>query len=210
MDVEMVRKPTNRASGPPLVVKIGGSLSNRVPDLVPVLRASGRSLFIVPGGGMFAEEVRKLQLDDESAHWMAIAAMDLYGGFIASQGMITTDLLQPQPDRQVVLLPYCSMKRHDPLPHSWDVTSDSIAAWVADILGLDLLLLKSVDGILDNGNLRAQVNSPVKTEVVDPFFVPFVLEKKIKTIIINGSRVDRVEKFLSGVRVSGTRIGTTF
>jgi len=206
----MVKKPTRRASGHPLVLKIGGSLSKQVPDLVPVLRASGQSLFIVPGGGMFADEVRKSRVDDDFAHWMAIAAMDQYGWFIASQGMMTTDILQPLPDRQVVFLPYCSMRQHDPLPHSWDVTSDSIAAWIADILGLDLLLLKSVDGILENGNPIAGVNSPVKTEVVDPFFIPFVLEKKIKTIIINGSRVDLVEKFLSGVSVSGTRIGTTF
>jgi 5-(aminomethyl)-3-furanmethanol phosphate kinase len=206
----MVKKSTNHVSGPPLVVKIGGSLSNRVPDLIPVLRASGRPLFIIPGGGMFAEGVRKLRVDDDSAHWMAIAAMDQYGWFIASQGMMTTDILQPLPDRQVVFLPYCSMRQHDPLPHSWDVTSDSIAAWVADLLGLDLLILKSVDGILENGNLMTRVKIPVKTEVVDPFFIPFVLEKKIKTIIINGSRVDRVEKFLRGVRVSGTRIGTTF
>ena len=97
-----------------------------------------------------------------------------------------------------------------PLPHSWDVTSDSIAAWVADLLGLDLLLLKSVDGIIENGSLMKQVKIPVKTDVVDPFFIPFVLEKKIKTTIINGSRVDRVEKFLREEAVSGTRIGTTF
>jgi aspartokinase-like uncharacterized kinase len=102
------------------------------------------------------------------------------------------------------------MRQHDPLPHSWDVTSDSIAAWVADILGLDLLLLKSVDGILENGNLKNQVKIPVKTEMVDPFFIPFVLKKKIKTTIINGSLVDRVEKYLRGGAVPGTRIGTTF
>ncbi len=206
----MVKTHTNPASGPPIVVKLGGSLFNRIPDLVPVLRASGRSLFIVPGGGMFAEGVRKLQVDDDSAHWMAIAAMDQYGWIIASQGIMTSDLLQVAPDQPVVFLPYCSMRQHDPLPHSWDVTSDSIAAWVADILGLDLLLLKSVDGILENGNLKNQVKIPVKTEMVDPFFIPFVLKKKIKTTIINGSLVDRVEKYLRGGAVPGTRIGTTF
>jgi hypothetical protein len=206
----MVRKTSSKPSDPPLVVKIGGSLSNRIPDLVPVLRASNRPLFIVPGGGMFAEGIRKLRVDDDSAHWMAIAAMDQYGWFIASQGIMTTDILQAPPDRPVVFLPYCSMRLHDPLPHSWDVTSDSIAAWVADILGLNLLLLKSVDGILEDGSLMDTIKMPVKTEIVDPFFIPFVMEKKIKTTIINGSRVDRVDKFLRGETVSGTRIGTTF
>lgn len=205
----MVRKFSSHSSDSPIVVKIGGSLYNRVSHLVPVLLASDRPLFIVPGGGMFADVVRKSKVDDDSAHWMAIASMDQYGWFIASQGMKTTALLQV-PDRQVVFLPYCSMRQHDPLLHSWNVTSDSIAAWVADQLGLDLLLLKSVDGILEDGNLMKQVKISLKTEVVDPFFIPFVLEKKIKTTIINGSCSDRVGKFLKGKTVSGTRIGTTF
>lgn len=205
----MVRKSSNPPSGPPVVVKLGGSLYNQVPDLVPVLLASGRPLFIVPGGGMFADAVRKSRVDNDSAHWMAIASMEQYGWFIASQGIMATALLQA-PKRPVVFLPYCSLRQHDPLPHSWDVTSDSIAAWVADLLGLDLLLLKAVDGILENGNLINRVKLPVKTEVVDPFFIPFVLEKKLKTTIINGSHGDRVEKFLRGESVSGTRIGTTF
>jgi aspartokinase-like uncharacterized kinase len=205
----MVRKFSSPPSDPPIVVKMGGSLSNRLPDLVPVLLASDRALFIVPGGGVFADAVRRSRVDDDSAHWMAIASMDQYGWFIASQGIMTTALLQV-PDRPVVFLPYCSMRQHDPLPHSWDVTSDSITAWIADFLGLDLLLLKSVDGILENGSLVKQVKIPVKTEVVDPFFIPFVLEKTVKTTIINGSRIDRVERFLKGKTVSGSRIGTTF
>jgi aspartokinase-like uncharacterized kinase len=205
----MVRKSPSPLLGTPVVVKLGGSLCNRVPDLVPVLRASGCPLLIVPGGGMFADTVRKSQFDNDSAHWMAIASMDQYGWFIASQGIMTAALLQA-PDRPVVFLPYCSMRKHDPLPHSWDVTSDSIAAWIADKLRLDLLLLKSVDGISSNGILMKQVKIPVKTEVVDPFFIPFVLGKKVRTTIINGSRIERVEKFLRGETVSGTRIGTTF
>ena len=58
------------------------------------------------------------------------------------------------------------------------LSSDSIAAWVAAFLGIDLLLLKSVDGILVNGILMKQVTTPIKTDVVDPFFIPFVLEER--------------------------------
>ena len=209
MDCHMNQKSSYPCSGPPIVVKLGGSLYNYVPDLVPAFLASARPLFIVPGGGMFADVVRKLAVDNDSAHWMAIAAMDQYGWYVASQGITATSLLS-EPVRPVVFLPYCSVRKHDPLPHTWDVTSDSIAAWIADVLGLDLLLLKSVDGILEDGGLMNQVNIPVKTEVTDPFFIPFVLGKKIKTTIINGSRIERVEKFLRGETVSGTRIGTTF
>jgi aspartokinase-like uncharacterized kinase len=202
----MSQKTPHTPSGPPVVVKLGGSLCNRVPDLVAGPLACGRPLFIVPGGGLFADVVRKLRVDDDSAHWMAIAAMDW---FIVSQGIMATTLLKV-PDRTVIFLPYCSMRQHDPLPHSWDVSSDSIAAWIADFLGLDLLLLKSVDGIVENGNLIKQIQNPVKTDVVDSFFIPFVLERKITTTIINGSRFDCVNKFLRGESVPGTRIGTTF
>lgn len=205
----MVRESKSAYSGLPIVVKMGGSLYNRVPDLVPVFLASERPVFIVPGGGIFADAVRKNQVDNNSAHWMAVAAMDQYGWLIASQGIRTTALLQV-PDKPVVFLPYCSMQKHDPLPHSWDVTSDSIAAWVADMLGLDLLILKSVDGILVDGDLMEHVKKPIKTDVVDPFFIPFVLKKRINTAIINGSRIEHIEKFLRGETVPGTRIGTTF
>ncbi len=205
----MVHTSSNLPADIPLVVKLGGSLFGRVPDLVPVLLASRRPLFIVPGGGIFADSIRKLPVSKNPAHWMAIAAMDQFGWYIASQGITTVTLLQV-PDRPVVFLPYCSMRLHDPLPHSWDITSDSIAAWVADFLCLDLLLLKSVDGIMDEGHVTEQVTIPVQTDVVDPHFIPFVLEKKIRTTIINGSHPDRVEKFLVGETVQATRIGTTF
>jgi 5-(aminomethyl)-3-furanmethanol phosphate kinase len=205
----MGRESRSPYSDLPVVVKLGGSLYRRVPDLVPVFLASDRPLFIVPGGGIFADAVRKTLADNDSAHWMAVAAMDQYGWFVASQGIRTTALLTV-PDKPVIFLPYCSMQKHDPLPHSWDVTSDSIAAWVADVLGLELLLLKSVDGILEDGNLMEHVKKTITTEVVDPFFIPFILEKKINTVIINGSRIERVEKFLRGETVPGTRIGTTF
>jgi aspartokinase-like uncharacterized kinase len=68
----------------------------------------------------------------------------------------------------------------DVLPHTWDVTSDTIAAWVAKTLHLDLLLLKSVDGIFINGILKKQVAGPVESEVINPFFIPFVIKKSGK------------------------------
>jgi aspartokinase-like uncharacterized kinase len=75
---------------------------------------------------------------------------------------------------------------------------------------MDLLLLKQVDGIIKDGALLETISAPVETDVVDPCFIPFILEKKIKASIVSGSRVERVEKFLRDEPVSGTRIGTTF
>jgi aspartokinase-like uncharacterized kinase len=190
-------------------VKLGGSLYHQVPGIVPVLLASGRPLIVVPGGGPFANAIRAIRVNDDASHWMAIAAMEQYGWYAASHGLPTTDILAV-PDRPVILLPYRCMREHDPLPHSWDITSDTIAAWVAGTLGLNLLLLKSVDGITAGSTLLSTVGESLPTEVVDPAFLPFVLGKKIPTSIINGSNTERVRKFLVGQRVPGTQTGTTF
>ena len=84
------------------------------------------------------------------------------------------------------------------------------SAWVANFLDLELLLLKSVDGIIISGELQETVNKPVECDQVDPFFLNYVLENRIRTSIINGSVEGRVEKYLKGENVPGTAIGTTF
>ena len=90
----------------PLVVKLGGSLIDSLPNLVPVLCRSPRPVLVVPGGGTFADSIRRLDLRDETtSHWMAVAAMDQYGLLIASQGIPATDQLQA-PEESTVLLPY--------------------------------------------------------------------------------------------------------
>jgi aspartokinase-like uncharacterized kinase len=193
----------------PLLVKVGGSLYNRIPDLVPILKASKRPLLIIPGGGPFADLVRQIRVNDDAAHWMAIAAMEQYGWFISSFGILTTDRIAV-PMTTTVFLPYRCLRLTDVLPHSWDVTSDTIAAWVAGTLHLDLLLLKSIDGIFINGIFQEQVTGLVESDIIDPFFIPFVIKNTVKTTIINGSQPDRVEKYLKGGLVPRTEIGTTF
>ena len=197
-----------RNSRAPLVVKLGGSLHHQIPEIVPLLCKSER-LLVVPGGGLFADVVRQEHVSDDAAHWMAIAAMEQYAWVIASHGMKTTDILAI-PETTAVFLPYISMRQHDPLPHSWDVTSDSIAAWIAAELGIELLVLKSVDGIFLKGINQEQVTTSIKNDVVDPFFIPFVLKHRIKTTIINGKSGESIEKFLNGEPVQCTKIGTTF
>ena len=193
----------------PLIVKVGGSLYNQIPDLAPILIASDRPLFIIPGGGPFADLVRQVRVNNDAAHWMAIAAMEQYGWFISSFGILTTDRIAV-PLTTTVLLPYRCLRSTDILPHTWDVTSDTIAAWVAGTLHLDLLLLKSMDGIFINGILQEQVTGLVESDIVDPCFIPFVIKNTVKTTIINGSQPDRVEKYLKGELIPRTEIGTTF
>ncbi|MEN6443204.1 MAG: uridylate kinase [Methanoregula sp.] len=193
----------------PLVVKVGGSLSLNIREIIPALLASPRTLLIVPGGGKFADAIRRLAVHDDPAHWMAIAAMEQYGWMLASYGVPTTDILA-NPEMTSVFLPYSTMRQSDPLPHSWNVTSDTIAAWVAKTLDTDLLILKSVDGIMVRGIFQDHLTGPVESDSVDSCFIPFVLKSNVSTMILNGTHRERVERFLAGEQVLGTRIGTTF
>jgi hypothetical protein len=199
------KKPTG------LVVKVGGSLAPYLPAIVPVLRDSPRPLLIVPGGGVFADAVRSSAsaADADAAHWMACAAMDQYGWMIAAEGLTTSSRITA-PKKTAVLLPYCALRRHDPLPHSWDVTSDTIAAWVAKTAGCDLLVLKSVDGIEVDGKIASRIDCAVSTDTVDPCFLPFVLEHRVRTFVMKGTDPHRIARWLEGKPVRGTSIGTTF
>jgi aspartokinase-like uncharacterized kinase len=137
---------------------------------------------------------------------MAIAAMEQFGWLIASRGVACNSLLH-RPDNLEVFLPYIPLRESDPLPHTWDVTSDTIAGWAAHVLGLDLILLKSADGIYERGELKERVTGIIETKVVDPCFIPFVLENGVRTTIMNGKVPERLGSFLKGHPVTGTTIG---
>jgi len=78
---------------------------------------------------------------------------------------------------------------------------------VAHVLGLDLIVLKSVDGIFERGKLKERVTGIMGTKVVDPCFISFVLGNKVKTTIMNGKVPERLDSFLRGYPVTGTTIG---
>jgi probable H4MPT-linked C1 transfer pathway protein len=144
------------------VFKIGGSLL-AYPDLLvstlaAIVEESTRArVAIVPGGGPFADAVRdagrRLHLRDDTAHWMAILAMDQYAHLV---GGMREELVLAATARDVhaivtsgripIIAPYHWLRDADPLPHSWDVTSDSISAWFASELGATQLVLVKPPG----------------------------------------------------------------
>lgn len=141
------------------VVKLGGSLAGtrELPSWLDVLARFGRGkVVIVPGGGTFADQVRRAQeqwgFSDDTAHHMALLAMDQYALMMAGirpelslarsrdeieKSLRTAGLPLWLPSRMVL---------DDPgIPASWDVTSDSLAAWLAREIGARaLVLVKSV------------------------------------------------------------------
>ncbi len=151
---------THQARARPVVhtvVKVGGSLLGQAGAFERVLEAltrfrPGRHLVVVPGGGPFADAVRQMfrrvKIGEDAAHWMAILGMDQYAHAVAARAPGAALVEQPEEIEAAVaagqlpvLAPYRWLKAADPLPHSWDVTSDSIAAWVAGALGARRVVL---------------------------------------------------------------------
>lgn len=138
------------------VVKIGGGLT-RVPGaLHRVCRQIAQigethRLVVVPGGGPFADAVRVFDaqggLSSDAAHWMAILAMDQYAHVLVDRIPNSELVDEPgcvsgvPPGKVAVLAPFRWMRAADVLPHTWGVTSDSIAAFVAGALGATRLVL---------------------------------------------------------------------
>ena len=142
----------------PCIVKLGGSLHD-APELQTWLEAlatvSGPSRIVVPGGGPFADTVRSAQarlgFDDRAAHRMAVLAMQQYGVMQQAQeprlrlAETEEELKQLPPSAAAVWLPWALAGREEELEASWDVTSDSLALWLACRLAAPLLLIvKSV------------------------------------------------------------------
>jgi len=202
------------------VIKLGGSLIEYGRAIIRTLRdfaaEKNLTLIIIPGGGPFAMTVRALagKLSDEAAHWMAVLAMHQYGFFLANGEFSLIESLDDIVDRDVsILLPYKILKADDSLPHTWDVTSDTIAAFIAYKLGERCFIkLTDVDGILDaEGRVIEKVDieelakrsddstdSTRTCTCIDNALPGFLLQHKMYCIIVNGRFPRRVKDILAG------------
>ena len=191
----------------PLVIKVGGSLLPYAREVIRIILKEGRNALILPGGGVFADAVRGTEIQGTPAHWMAIAGMEQYGWYLSSFGVEVTDVLSFSGYPQV-FLPYQVLRHYDPLPHTWEITSDTISAWMAHHLSVDLLILKSIDQIRAGDIPLDQITAPVTTSDLDPCFMPFILSHPVSGTIINGILPGRISQAMQGAPVIGTRFGT--
>ncbi|HMD89080.1 MAG TPA: hypothetical protein VKF38_07955 [Anaerolineaceae bacterium] len=214
------------------VIKIGGSLGRgqHLGELCMEISRLGaeHSLLVVPGGGDFADIVRdyyrRFQLSEITAHRMALLAMDQYGCLLCdliSESKLVSDLISARAvaseGRVPILLPASLLIQADPLPHSWQVTSDSIAAWIAGLAGAKrLILLKVIDGLFS-------VPSPERPQIelvseiginelasypesVDEYLSSILALVELETWVINGLKPARLTELISSSWTTGTRI----
>lgn len=191
----------------PLVIKIGGSLMPHARQIIRTILNCKKTALILPGGGIFADAVRETGSNGTVAHWMAIAGMEQYGWYLSEFGVETTR--EPKlSDKTCVMLPYQYLIEKDPLPHTWDITSDTISAWLADHLGADLLILKSIDQVRADGVQIESITTQINTSDLDPLFIPYILSHLVNGRIINGTLTERISQAMEGEIVVGTSFGT--
>lgn len=146
------------------VIKVGGSLFTDS-RLGPALREwlDGRPeerLLLVPGGGDLANAVRGYHdhhhLSEELCHWLALRCLSINAHFLAEllPGSVIipdalADLIDTAEARLTILDAFdfaqTDEDRNGSLEHSWQVTSDAIAARATTLSGATrLILLKSM------------------------------------------------------------------
>lgn len=141
------------------IIKVGGSLqdSNELQAWLDAVIAHGAGRgVVVPGGGRFADAVRQAQrrfgFDDTEAHRAAVRAMEDYANLLQDRApelvpvSSLDDILDVVKGGGVpVWLPSAMVIGNPDLPELWDVTSDSLALWLAQRLEAQgLILVKSL------------------------------------------------------------------
>jgi len=177
------------------VIKLGGSLLG-TPELNGWLDVIARhgdgKIIIVPGGGILADAVYESQLlsgvDDLVAHKMAVMAMDQYGILLAG---LNDELVTASSDleiaergwqhRAIVWLPSSMVIADDSIPTTWELTSDSLAAWLAHKLNADhLILVKSERPGMDQISLERLT----KEGFVDEHFGDYIVGQNFGTWVM--------------------------
>jgi aspartokinase-like uncharacterized kinase len=155
---------------PVRVVKVGGSLFGFA-GFVPAWRGwlaeqPPAVNVLIAGGGKLADVIREADaawgLGEEASHWLCVDVMGLSARLLAAvlpearwedrwEGLLRL-LADGEGGQAIIFSPVQFLRQIEaslpprPLPHNWSVTSDSIAARIAQVLSAtELVLLKSAD-----------------------------------------------------------------
>lgn len=200
------------------VVKLGGSLADRgeLDHWLDILACyGGGEAVIVPGGGPFADRVREIQgrwgFDDRTAHAMALRAMEQYGLMMTGlrsdlvPASTTAELHRTREQAQVpVWLPVAPVATARDIPASWSVTSDSLAAWLAQKLAAERLVLVKAAELTP---ATAYVPDLAEHDVVDPAFPDFIAAYRGETWVFHTRQTKLLQQALySGICHGATRV----
>jgi len=190
------------------VIKLGGSLlgSEELKRWLDIVERLGDGkVIIVPGGGVFADAVRTSQemsgINDEVAHIMAVMAMDQFGvlmtGLNSKLVTAASELELAErgwQHRGIIWLPSKMVCADEDIPTHWDMTSDSLAAWLASKVNAEhLILVKS-----KQPNVKCMSSQELKEAgLVDSSLTDFISDAEFKTWLIDKTHHTFFEHSLS-------------
>jgi uridylate kinase len=162
------------AQAPPVAPELGQRLWAWLQQQAPAVN------YLVAGGGELADVIRRADeqhaLGEKLSHQLCLRAMQINGEVLRHviEFARTAPGALPEQQRGIHVLDVVDLlssaelmaRAPTPLPETWQATSDSIAAHLADVLGAqELVLLKSVDLSRSVSYADAQ-----RAGVVDPCF----------------------------------------
>jgi aspartokinase-like uncharacterized kinase len=205
----------SRSHGTTCVVKLGGSLSDAVslPTWLEALAGLAGRVVLVPGGGPFADQVRVAQrrwrFDDGTAHRMALLAMEQYGLVLAALHPALRPARSAREIRSLrrgghvpVWLPTGMALGRPEIAESWDVTSDSLAAWLAARIGLRRLVLVKSAAVPEDAPAAALV----ECGLVDPVLPAMLRAGRVAGWCIGAGAAGAFGAALARGRILGSRI----
>lgn len=194
------------------MVKLGGSLaeSMRLPSMLELVGRARAPVVIVPGGGAFADAVRRAQADfefgDAEAHRMALLAMHQTGLMMAAlhprfAPVETLAELRQELDAGhiPVWLPFKMTERDKRISADWSTTSDGLAARLAERLaGAPVVLVKSCR-ILPGSALV----SLVFEGIVDSTFATIVNRAELAWHVLGAGDEDQLKSLVNARQREG-------
>ena len=173
---------------------------------------------IINGGGDFANFIRRydseIGFSNHITHEVAIDSMDIIAKLLNDKFKFTKivyDLDEAKKVANLNKIPIlaCSkvLKELDPFEHSWNVSSDSIAAYISNLLEAKLLIATNVDGIytrkptLVNSNFIDEIDAKellnFNETSVDLMLAELLLEFGANCFVVNGNYPERIMSIIN-------------
>lgn len=213
------------------VIKLGGSVTHYdslMQWLKLVVRWGDGKVIIVPGGGVYANAVREFQrmrallseghVDDSQAHALAIYAMDQMARSLVAMVPELTLVRNPfeiaergWQHRGLMWLPSemalgQSFASEFPLPQSWDITSDSLAAWLALQLDACQLVMIKSDERLKPLNLCLTLPELQGMGVMDAGLTTLLKQARYRTWVMHQSHYTLCESGFDAIQLADSGV----
>ncbi len=194
------------------VVKIGGSLFPKY-AIELAKRLENTNSVIILGGGEFANLIRRyddeIDFSDEANHWTAIDCMDIIAKLVCDKvdscklaySIEDVEKISDEGFTPIFVVSQF-LRENDPFECSWDVTSDSISAYVAHLLNANLLIVTNVNGIYTQepkepgstfiSKIDAKTLLTFQESSIDVMLPSLLLRYGTNCYVVNGKYPERV------------------